>query len=179
MDNRVVMAKSYIKMRDFEEAVSICESIYTSICRNTIWTSSLGPYLVECLKIIYEIEVTSLDYNLRCQLYYIFEMLHFSYQLQKPTRESFFMDKLKTKVEELGGMKNFFHDVAERVLTQKTIFSVENVVNTTYEQFLKKYSSQEVSKVLEASKLVYMCLGADFLIYTLKPVVFPYPEHVF
>jgi len=170
MDNTLVISKSALKIGDTELAQNLCEEVFLKISKPQIWNPYLGSFVVESLKTVYELVVKEKEYEVRCLIFYIFDMLHSSFNNKKPIRDTHYMERLKQKVEDSRGLKRFLNEVIEQILMQNHTFETANLMNTTYDKFVQKHSRPEVLTVMETMKLLYLTLGADFLLHSLKPV---------
>ena len=134
-----------------------------------MWTPALGTYLVEALKTVYEVEMNTNFHDRRSLVYYVFDMIHSSFGSNLPVREPFFMEKLKDLCK--NGLQDFIGQVIEDLTLQEQDLEVSNLMNTTYDKFIKMNRSEKTIKCLENMKLIYLCMGGDFLLHHLKPMV--------
>ena len=170
MDNQLVISKAHVKVGEAAEAVGVCEAIFEAVTKNSIWSPALGPYIVEALKTVYEVEMAARTYERRSLIYYIFDMLHTSFDSSKPVREPFFMEKIKAKCEDSRGLKNMLVEAVDAIYRHSSAFDVSNLMNTTYDRFLQANKSPDVSRAIDDMRLLYLCMGGDFLLHSLKPI---------
>ena len=171
MDNHLVIAKSQIRVDEDAEAMKTAELIYSVVSKNSIWTPALGSYIVESLKIVYELEMRARTYEQRCIIYYLFDMLHSSFEVSKPTKEPYFLERLKQKCEDARTLKNFMYETVETVYAQPKVFEVSNLMNISFDKFLKNNPATEIVSAMDKMNLLYHCLGGDFLLFGLKPII--------
>lgn len=170
LDNHLVIAKCLIKLGEQEDATKKSESIFTMVSANSVWATSLGKYVAESLKTIYEIEVNKLPYDQRCKIYYVCDMMHSSFKNEKPIRDPFVMDKLKTRCEQDRGLTQFVQSIIESIISKPDLYDLPQIVNTSYDEFIEK-NGEKVIFAMEKLKILYLSLGSDFLLYTLKPII--------
>ena len=170
LDCQLVIAKCYIKLGDIEESTKKAEAIFTQVSSNSVWTPALGKYIAEALKTVYEVEVNKLSYDYRCKIYYVCDMMHASFKNEKAIRDPFVMEKLKVRCEQEKGLTQFVQSIIESIISKPNIYDLPQIVNTTYDEFVEK-NGESVVYAMEKLKTLYLSLGSDFLLYTLKPVI--------
>lgn len=171
LDNKLVEAQALMKLGETNLAVTQAENIFTQISNNSVWTTSLGKYVAESLKVVYEMEMNKLSYEERCKIYYVCDMLHNSFKNDLPLNETFILDRLKKACEECSGLVRFVKSIAEGILSNQSVFQLNNIVAITYDEFMEQYEGSHLALILEKVKIMYISLGSRFLLHTLRPVI--------
>ena len=166
----MICSKAHLKLEEVEDSLKICESVFNQVSKSQYWSSSLGSYIVEALKVVYEVEMGSRSYDHRRLIYYTFTMMHASYAIVHPSKDVFFLERLKNKCEDYKGLRLYLTSSFDMIVSLPEVFSVSNVLNTTFDRFSKQFNKPQVLQALENFKLLYMCMGPDFLMHTLKPI---------
>lgn len=169
LENHLLVSKCFLQMLETDKATEKAEVLFQQVSNNSVWTSSLGKYIAEALKTVYEVQARQNSYECRLMVFFACDMLHNSFKNEKPIRDAFIMEKLKSTIEKAGNMHNFMTEIFEGVVADSRTFNIANVVNTSYEEFLTKNENAPGLVTMENIKLLYLTLGSDFLLHTLKP----------
>lgn len=81
------------------------------------------------------------------------------------------MEELREKCEIHKNCTNFVKAIICTINDQEENFQVSKLVNTTYDDFIyEARDSTAVTATMEDLKLVYFCLGQDFLLHQINPL---------
>lgn len=80
------------------------------------------------------------------------------------------MEKLKSKCQYHNNTTNFIKEIIKVILIYDEQFNVKNLVNTTFNKFLEKNEMEIVKNTMEDMKMVYFCVGPDFLLHQIQPL---------
>lgn len=169
LENHLLISKCYHRMLEIDKASEMAERVCLQVSKNEVWSPALGKYICEGLKTVYEVQVKKMSYENRVIVYFTCDMLHNSFKSEKPVRDAFLMEKLKTTCENAGSMYDFITEIFEGISKNPRTFNITNIVNTTYDEFIMNNQNTQGLLILEHIKLLYLSLGADFLLHTLKP----------
>ena len=170
MDNYLIEARCLEQMNLNSEALAHCESAFLMLTRKNIWNPNLGVYLVEIVKITFKTVVKELTHVKKCNLYYILDLIHVSFQASEAATDSFFIEKLKAKCQYHDNTTNFINEIVKVFLMFDKEFYVGKLVNTTFSKFVAQTSFEQVKNLMEDMKMVYFCVGPDFLLDQIKPI---------
>ena len=80
------------------------------------------------------------------------------------------MEELKYKCQMKGGCHQFIKELITDIFEYSEYFQVGKLVNITYDKFVTSSQNDEISRIMEDLKIIYFCLGPDFLISQIKPL---------
>lgn len=107
LDNKVVIAKASENLDMDEKSLDECEKTFNLVTRRSNWTPVFGKYIVEILKVTFQVLVKSLTHTKKCNIYYIMDLISVSFTKSDPSKDLVFMQELKDKCELHKNCTNF------------------------------------------------------------------------
>lgn len=169
-DNKILIAKASEKLDSDQSSLEECEKTFNLVTRRSNWTPTLGKYIVEVLRVTFQVLIKGLTHTKKCNIYYIMDLIGLSFQYNDPTSDLIFMQQLKDKCELHKNCTNFVRSLILIIESHTEDFAVSRLVNTTYEYFYEDAEIDVVRETMEDLKIVYFCLGTEFLLTQIKPL---------
>ena len=69
------------------------------VTRRSNWKPKFGKYIVEILKVTFQVLVKTLTHTKKCNIYYIMDLISLSFTKSDPSKDLIFMQELKDKCE--------------------------------------------------------------------------------
>lgn len=90
LDNRLVISKANEMLDKDQESLEQCEKTFNLVTRRKIWKARFGKYIVEILKVTFKVLVKKQPHTRKCNIYYILDLIHISFQKKIPVILFFF-----------------------------------------------------------------------------------------
>lgn len=169
-ENKILISKASEKLDNDHSSLEECEKTFNLVTRKSNWTPTLGGYIVEVLRVTFQVLIKGLTHVKKCNIYYIMDLIGLSFEYKDPTSDLVFMQQLKDKCELHKNCTNFIRSLILIVESHEVDFSVQRLVNTTYAIFYEDADSDVVRETMDDLKIVYFCLGNEFLLTQIKPL---------
>lgn len=175
MMNNLIIANSKSKLGEYSEALKRSEALFNSVAKIAEWNDRLGIFITESVKISFELVFKELATTQRekNQIYFMLELLKHSFGPLQPTKSREVLERLKTLIVNNKSPTNLLRSIFTELYNRELVYEVENMVNVTFHEFLQRQDEQvkeNVGRAMNNFKLVYECLGADFMLSVVIPV---------
>jgi len=155
-----------------DDSLGVLENNFELITKKTIWQARLGKYIIEIIKVTLKVLTKRIKYNQKCTLYYILDMIHLSFESAKEVRDDFFMEQIKSKCQEHKNCTQFIRHILDLMIKNESEFRVERLVDISYYEYMDQIKDEELEGLMQDLKLLYFCVGPNFLLTQIKPVLY-------
>lgn len=174
MQNNRIIAEAKNRLGEYEEAMKRADDLYNNVTNDNIWDEGLGEIIVESTKITFEALLRSEYKDIQSRVYYVLDMIDESERNKTVNRQAA-IRQLKNICEANKSPSFLLKKIFADIRIRPTVYSVDNLVNVTIEEFLSKLPPHQqvlrsvLKDVLQSMLVIYHCLGPKFLLPLVNP----------
>ena len=121
--------------------------------------------LIDFLKVMFKRQ----SHTKKCNIYYIMDLIEGSFKDRIPEKDDQFMEDVMEKCEVHLNCTNFVNSLIAKINQLEEHFNISKLVNTNFEEFQMEADNQQVCDVMKDLKMIYFCVGSEYLQTSLKP----------
>lgn len=169
MSNNLLIADALLNLGEYKKSLVNSDDLYNSVTKPSVWNENLGKFVVASVKLTFQVIVRDASRRIQNTLFYIFTMLDRTEEPLLSSEEQAQVETLKLKCEVNKGPSGLINALFSDINKKSSIYSVDNLVNTSYRNMLEIYDSQ-VKDSLETLHILYHCLGMKVIDKLINPI---------